>query len=140
MKPTDLMIQDLVAYNNNGKWVIARVLTITSRDVDKSNEVYIQYGDKRKWVAASELEPIELTPRILQLNGFDHEYSPPVGKFSHELHKYRYQKEFHQFTVWYQCGRFELGDFGSHRIKFVNDLQHMIRFGGLEQLSENFNV
>lgn len=114
MKAKDLMIGDWVNYHDDDKIVPKQVSEIT-------NYKQLQVNDKNNWIIVGEkyCEPIPLTAEILEKNGFIRD-----GE-----------------SWWYQdfrivlstskgvslvCGR-------QKRFAFVHELQHALRFCGIEK-------
>lgn len=114
MKATELMIGDWV-YNSyhkkNIKW--------------NYSEMFCPNGIP---VIGRDLEPIQLTPEILEKNGwwFDTE-----DKWLH------YEVD---FIIEKWNGRFQCYDINQIKLDSVHQLQHALRLCGLDQVADNFKV
>ena len=130
MKTNELML---------GDWVIVKGVPTKIHDIDKMD------GINREWIAGCEdggctcyedIQPIPLTPEILDKNGFNKgdiiELEDEV--YCVELFNIHYDNEERQFWV---CNFFE-SEYGTEindifQIKYVHELQHALRLCKIEK-------
>lgn len=114
MKATELMIGDWV-YNSyhkkNIKW--------------NYSEMFCPNGIP---VIGRDLEPIPLTPEILEKNGW---WFNTEDEWLHDEVDFDIEK-------W--NGRFQCYDINQIKLDSVHQLQHALRLCGLDQLADNFKV
>lgn len=149
LKPTDLMIGDIVMAvredEDDDIPVLKRPVRITGiteftglgiNGDCKFEFDYLCQEDIKLFEECDYFEPIPLIEEILKKNGFK------CFKSDIELHPYYYIE--HKFSM--KCaingdGHFYLDCIGADvRIRYVHELQHILRLCGLNELSDNFRV
>lgn len=149
MKVTELQINDLVGYNG----IIGRVYA-TSMPFPRKEE---RYNDKAIITLAvdgfidaleSEVEPIPLTTEILEKNGFHTNYDHTLlgSRIYHRMcGKYNeYEVVVRMLNGWIKIKSHDdrVTDILAIDIqpRFVHQLQHALRLGGLNELADNFKI
>ena len=134
MKANELMI---------GDWVCVHYLSKTKGEVYKPfrvEQIRNDYGELCAWsendgnMGAIFLQPISLTPEILEKNGFE------------DVGQQVYQTEEKPYWIWWEADRCRLGididesyeqeDFGRvlrMPITFIHELQHALRLCGIDK-------
>lgn len=134
MKTSDLMIYDLIA-NEYGfpMFVIAveddYVYAGFTDGPDDDNE---NYTDKD--FAEGNVRPIELTPDMLLANGFTQEN----GKYNHFIQEsgtYLRIEDMGRLFALNACGSIR-----NFRVRYVHELQHILRLMDLSELADNFKI
>lgn len=140
MKANDLMLGDYISVKPSG-------LPIKVAAVHHKKVAYHAVINKLTWVRESLLEPIPLTPEILEKNGFEKSYSSILTADGYKkLPQYKYKNMAqvqdicrNLITISYsdlegsvydiQCG------IGSHiyDLKYVHQLQHALRLCGIKK-------
>lgn len=107
------MLGDVVMYN--GKPIIIASLTIYSQGLTQ----YVNYpnGQKLKFVDSTKVEPILLTEKILEANGFAYEKTKNA---------WRYGVSFHLVKGSYTWDGFWVRD-SRINVRYVHELQHIMR-------------
>ena len=125
MKAADLMIGDWVGKVFDDKRIIEDY-----RQVDwiRTGEIGMRYC--KVWSIGC-IEPIPLTPEILEKNGWKeteywHEYKDGNTIIQCSLHK-----------IWGIINEIEIEHF---KCEYVHQLQHLLRLCGLDELADNFKV
>lgn len=120
----DLMVGDWVANRNGSPMQIVAV--------DEDNAYACEGNEERPWIFGDdegyEPEPIELTPKILEKNGwwFDTE------------DMWRHDEVDFGIESW--KGRFKCYDISQIKLDLVHQLQHALRLCGLNELADNFKI
>lgn len=127
MRVNELMIGDWCLLNKRLEKV--SVLTIFGEDVGISDH----------WYPLKCIEPIPLTPELLEKNGFSDRgkagWQNPDYDATYYLDKYTFAKNV------YKCTIDDSVDVDLiHNIKYVHELQHALRLCGLNELADNFKV
>lgn len=134
MKITDLTIGDWVRLRDKTK-TKAQVLEIFPKGII-AYDFGIRYGAPLEW---SEIEPIPLTPEILEKNGFE--------KLGYDGWEYKLKKVNKlMYSVLWRCDYPNAlrissyspvyGDFNSFHIDNVHELQHALRLCGIDKKIE----
>ena len=125
MKAADLMIGDWVGRVFDDKRIIEDY-----RQVDwiRTGEIGMRYC--KVWSIGC-IEPIPLTPEILEKNGWKeteywHEYKNGNTIIQCSLHK-----------IWGIINEIEIEHF---KCEYVHQLQHLLRLCGLDELANNFKI
>ena len=125
MKAADLMIGDWVGRVFDDKRIIEDY-----RQVDwiRTGEIGMRYC--KVWSIGC-IEPIPLTPEILEKNGWKeteywHEYKDGNTIIQCSLHK-----------IWGIINEIEIEHF---KCEYVHQLQHLLRLCGLDELANNFKI
>ena len=125
MKATELQIGDWVGRVFDDKRIIEDY-----RQVDwiRTGEIGMRYC--KVWSIGC-IEPIPLTPEILEKNGWKeteywHEYKDGNTIIQCSLHK-----------IWGIINEIEIEHF---KCEYVHQLQHLLRLCGLDELADNFKV
>jgi hypothetical protein len=130
MKAEDLMIGDLVLYNETHQ----QILEISGID----DEVYLETDEL---VHQSEIQPIPLTPEVLEKNGFlanKHVYPYPYYKYEVKEIKVKVGFAFPQgnrtsYKEPWVCVDTECVYIEHLPCMFVHQLQHVLRLCGIEK-------
>ena len=119
MKPEELQLGDIVATTPSGMPI--KVVAIHRKKV-----AYHACTDRFSWVRIGLLQPIPLTPEILEKNGFRLQ-SDQLGT----LDTYWLGNELGAFRI----HRLNNGDyqFGLAKIKYVHQLKHALRLCGISK-------
>lgn len=125
MKTEELMIGDWVLYREE-------VLKVTSLYTKRgANE--IGFGESEDfWVDISNIEPIPLTPEILEKNGFeadDKNKDMLYWNWSICEDCVSYDKETGTIRIFHTLGRLVF----VHPLRYVHELQHALRLCGIEK-------
>ncbi len=138
MNAAELMIKDLVKTN---KGEVIKVESIsTKRQHRKVGYHTDESFTKIKYVRQGQIEPILLTPEILEANGFVSRADAGYQRREDELAN-------RHLTYYENSGMLGVGlpfvDRSSdiiHRIKYVHELQQALRLCGLKELADNFKI
>ena len=134
MKPNEIMIGDWVRRRYitkpSGQEVVRDFRVDQIRRLFKDDEPDV-WGDNGNMGTAEQMEPIPLTPEILEKNGWENS-APGV-----------WQKEYGGFIFYWEegTGRFGMDDFRylqeqwkiHLQIKHTHELQHALRLCGIEK-------
>ena len=127
MKAEELMIGDWVMNTHNQK--PEHVYEIRER------MVMLDYNDLYDY---NEIEPIPITPEILEKNGFAH--CEPQGynlyvkdKNGAGLYNILWQGESYNYDLEIAAYTYPFGEFNKRNIKYVHQLQHALRLCGIEK-------
>ena len=153
MKLTDLAIGDLILINNTPH----KIQAIDSIDAEILADDDLYYVGEDRCHSEDKIEPIPLTPEILEKNGFG-----PETFFFSEWGRKVYFKELPGCGVEPAAsGKYIFGttkywsktysdgspiDWGTmyesriYNLRYVNELQHALRLCGFDELAENFKV
>lgn len=126
MKPEELQLGDIVTTTPSGMPI--KVVAIHRKKV-----AYHACTDRFSWVRIGLLQPIPLTPEILEMNGFvkynEVSDTPPYDKDEEGNMYYSYKGE-QKFWGWWQPNNVYLIPVNAMvdlEIKFVHQLQHALR-------------
>ena len=130
MKANELMIGDYVNYRG-------QIIKVTSL-YDKGGSNEIGWSDKESvWVNGRCIEPIPLTPEILEKNGFEKQQ---FGNFIYENDDVNLRIEFYPKNINYTNGCYDYIDIEKGcvtitemPIEFVHELQHALRLCEIEK-------
>lgn len=122
MKPEDLQLGDIVATIPSG-------MPIKVAAIHRKKVAYHACTDRFSWVRIGLLQPIPLTPEILEKIGFKFEQQ---GSLEVAILK---MKNHHPITLEYigwSDGRWSIRE---HRlvVKYVHELQHALRLCGIDK-------
>lgn len=132
MKVNELMIGDWVRYHSKLIKVTSLYAKPTKEGDFVSNEVGWSY-DASTWVDGDFIEPIPLTPEILERNGF---VKDAWGEWWH-----RFTDGFgSDFQLSITESGFSMKDIGNAKINFVHQFQHALRLYGLNELADNLKL
>ena len=132
MKSSDLMV---------GDWVLLFGRTNAKVDCIGNVEVYLSAADSGDWRTTYEhIQPILLTPEILQANGIqlvevgDNGISTPA-KFRNRFEKWAIHTEWRDIWLWYDrtTKRYNLHDMNGAQFTMVHELQHALRLAGIQK-------
>lgn len=132
MKLTDLAILDWVLINNTPH----KIQAIDSIDAEILADDELYYVGEDRCHSEDKIEPIPLTPEILEKNGFI--------KVNSQRYDYGYPdtdcyvKVNLKKNMIHVNGRNANSNLYSH--SFVHELQHALRLCGLNELADNFKV
>lgn len=127
MKVNELQIGDYVNYRGQN-------IKVTSL-YDKGGSNEVGWSEKESvWVNASNVEPIPLTPEILEKKGFEKQ----LGNFVYENEDESLRIEFYPKNINYTNGCYDYIDIErgcvtitEKPIEFVHELQHALRLCGI---------
>lgn len=132
MKPEELQLGDIVTTTPSGMPI--KVVAIHRKKV-----AYHACTNRFSWVRIGLLQPIPLTPKILEKNGFvkynEVSDTPPYDKDEEGNMYYSYKGE-HKFWGWWQPNNVYLIPVNAMvdlEIKFVHQLQHAMRLCGINK-------
>ena len=132
MKPEELQLGDIVATTPSGMPI--KVVAIHRKKV-----AYHACTDRFSWVRIGLLQPIPLTPEILEMNGFvkynEVSDTPPYDKDEEGNMYYSYKGE-HKFWGWWQPNNvyfIPVNAMIDLEIKYVHQLQHALRLCGINK-------
>lgn len=136
MKAKELMVGDYVL-------VRPSMMPIQVAAIHKKKVAYHATGDRLTWVRDGLIEPIPITPEILEKNGFKMKQKEGESNFEYVAAGERYIIEFlffretiYNVSTLLEC---ELGFSGGldriHKcnVRFVHELQHALRLCGIEK-------
>ena len=157
MKPTDLMLNDWVLWNNR---YVQIVRTCAYAYYNGHRDVWLAHCNDDNFIECrdiSTISPIPLTYEILKKNGFS-----PETFLTAEWEKEVYFKEFSSCVVEPDdSGKYIFGttiywnktdgdgspiDWGTmydsriYNLQYVHELQHALRLCGLDELADNFKI
>lgn len=128
-----------------GDYVLVRpsMMPIQVAAIHKKKVAYHATGDRLTWVRDGLIEPIPITPEILEKNGFKMKQKEGESNFEYVAAGERYIIEFlffretiYNVSTLLEC---ELGFSGGldriHKcnVRFVHELQHALRLCGIEK-------
>lgn len=134
MKTTDLQIGDYVRLKRTKEivWVF---------EIDGDRNVINNEPDgycSEKNIGVDDVEPIPLTPEMLERNGFELRDSFFYHRIDEKPHHYDFKlKNGGVFTsegYTLECGIYHL------TIRYVHELQHALRLCGLNELADNLKL
>ena len=131
MKPTDLQI---------GAYALAKpsMMLIKVAAVHHKKVGYHAVTHKLNWVRMDLLEPIPLTKKILEINGFELRDGFFYHRIDDKPHHYDFKLEnggvFTSEGYTLQCCIYHL------TIRYVHELQNALRLCRLDDLADNFKV
>lgn len=130
MKVNELQIGDYVNYRG-------QIIKVTSL-YDKGGSNEVGWSDKESvWVNGRCIEPIPLTPEILEKNGIKWLSTEPSGRRTYCCNKPVIHCTYFPNSGWLVC----VGACGSNKVRFVeiskvqhvHQLQHALRLYGIEK-------
>lgn len=130
MKCSELQIGDYVRFKRTKEivWVF---------EIDGDRNVINNEPDgycSEKNIAVDDVEPIPLTPEMLEKNGF--EYKDAWAEWWH-----RSEDGFESdFQLGITESGFSMKDIGNAKINFVHQLQHALRLCGLNDLADSLKL
>lgn len=131
MKETDLMVGDWVMRKNDHPIKIEEILV--NDDGYAINGIW-DYHELRSWINIDDINPIPLTPEILERNRF--EYKDGWEEWWH-----RSEDGFgSDFQLSITERGFSIKDIDNAKINFVHQLQHALRLCGLDNLADNLKM
>lgn len=132
MKATELMIGDIVSVTPSG-------MPIRIAAIHRKKVAYHACNDSFSWVRIGLLQPIPLTPEILEKNGFvkynEVSDTPPYDQDEEGNMYYSFKGE-HKFWGWWQPNSVYLIPVNAMidlEIKYVHQLQHALRLCGIDK-------
>lgn len=132
MKATELMIGDIVSVTPSG-------MPIRIAAIHRKKVAYHACNDSFSWVRIGLLQPIPLTPEILEKNGFvkynEVSDTPPYDQDEEGNMYYSFKGE-HKFWGWWQPNNIyfiPVNAMVDLEIKFVHQLQHALRLCGIDK-------
>ena len=124
IKCRDLMVGDYIANRNGSPMQIVAV--------DEDNAYACEGNEERPWIFGDnegyEPKPIELTPEILEKNGWWYDGDD------------MWQHEEVGFYIEKWDGRFQCYEINDIKLDSVHELQQILRLCGLNELADNFKV
>ena len=127
MDSKELMLGDWIYVPHNGNAThYARVIGIYSRDV-----VSTELDKMSGLIKADALEPISLTPEILEKNGFVLK-EEEVGMYGVKIAPH-YTRDDLPFEVFCDGDPFAIWFNNPVNIKYIHELQHALRLCGIEK-------
>ena len=139
MEAKELMIGDLVCYTSkpdglNEKRESAIVLGTNFR-----SDVILLWGDGwETWKHESTIEPIPITPEILEKNGF---VKSAIEEGVYNFPDNNKALKERGFSLGYHgCGRWFITDHNLMMILYVHQLQQALRLCRLSELADNFQI
>ena len=143
MKLTDLAILDWVLINNTPH----KIQAIDSIDAEILADDDLYYVGEDRCHSEDKIEPIPLTPEILEKNGFERSVIIP-SKFYRNIDNERLI--FCPHSSCYDLGYVHWNESNDvdimHRLEvqqpimYIHQMQHALRLFGLDQLADNFKV
>ena len=137
MNCSDLQIGDWVMYNSKPIQVTSLYGKPTEYGEFVSNEIGWSYSPNT-WVDGDFIEPIPLTDIILKKNGFELRDNHYIHRIDDKPHHYDFKLKvggvFASEGYTLECGIYRL------TIRYVHELQHLLRLCGLNELADNFKV
>lgn len=143
MKLTDLAILDWVLINNTPH----KIQAIDSIDAEILADDELYYVGEDRCHSEDKIEPIPLTPEILEKNGFERGVMIP-SKFYRNIDNERLM-----FCSYGSCYGLEYVHWNEsndadimHRLEvqqpimYIHQMQHALRLFGLDQLADNFKL
>jgi hypothetical protein len=121
MKVTNLMVGDWVQHNGNPK-MISVIWPFSVSLYDPTKTLGSIYADK---FSVEEIQPIELTPDILEKNGFTKEYGAAWNIYRFSASWFALYKK--EFGFMLSVGSYEIS------IKYVHELQHALKLCGIDK-------
>ena len=122
-----LCVGDWVANRNGSPMQIVAV--------DEDNAYACEGNEERPWIFGDdegyEPEPIELTPEILEKNGW---------KESEYWHEYKDGENIIQCCLPDMRGRINGIEIENFKCEYVHQYQHALRLCGLNELADNFKI
>ena len=149
MKATDLMIGDWLRYSpksislNNNYGGPYRVEGISQDTISLGAKNY------RFVVSDKEIDPIPITPEILENNGFKYKTTdwdvvyegPHYGEYNlKKFHVLIGKKNITLASYYDYIGHGDVDAHGFAYINYVHELQHALRLCGLDELANNFKI
>ena len=143
MKATDLMIGDWVLINN----IPHKIQAIDSIDAEIQADDEIYYVGEDRCHSEDKIEPIPLTPEILEKNGFERGVVIP-SNFYRNIDNERLIFSPHSscyglgYVHWNESNDADI----MHRLEvqqpimYIHQMQHALRLFGLEELADNFKI
>ena len=134
MKPTELMIGDKLKTVFNQK--IVRVNEI------KQNCLYTEDNGYEY----NELEPIPLTEKILEMNGFTHNVTAPCGYYNasvYDMHDILFHVSGDTYEDTWHTEVFidhNNNEYVLFNLCYVHELQHVLKLCSLNDLADNLKV
>ena len=127
-----------------GDWFQARMVKLDYDDLDitppmrvaeiSSDEVMLQLGSVKHYAFVEDLQPIPITPEILEKNGFARKdkYRFVNTDILSTVEKYGYK--YYDYHNIYKKGKtYRPIRVGVDNIKYVHELQHAMRLVGIEK-------
>ena len=143
MKLTDLAILDWVLINNTPH----KIQAIDSIDAEILADDDLYYVGEDRCHSEDKIEPIPLTPEILEKNGFERGVITP-SKFYRNIDNERLIFSPHSscyglgYVHWNESNDADI----MHRLEvqqpimYIHQMQHALRLFGLDELADNFKV
>ena len=143
MKATDLMCGDWVLINGTPH----KIQAIDSIDAEIQADDDLYYIGEDRYHSEDKIEPIPLTPEILEKNGFERGVIIP-SKFYRNIDNERLM--FCSYGSCYGLGYVHWNESNDadimHRLEvqqpimYIHQMQHALRLFGLDELADNFKV
>ena len=143
MKLTDLAIGDLILINNTPH----KIQAIDSIDAEILADDDLYYVGEDRCHSEDKIEPIPLTPEILEKNGFERGVVIP-SNFYRNIDNERLIFSPHSscyglgYVHWNESNDADI----MHRLEvqqpimYIHQMQHALRLFGLDELADNFKV
>lgn len=126
MKANELMLGDWVAFRKDFPDRV-NAIAIGGHAVNLEHD---------GWQQMSSIQPIPITPEILEKNGFDFLYSSVPGGTSQEQRMRKvdtYKWQGLVVNYYHETNDFQMIDFRGVRLDYVHQLQHALRLCGIEK-------
>lgn len=126
MKANELMLGDWVAFRKDFPDRV-NAIAIGGHSVSLEHD---------SWQQMSSIQPLPITPEILEKNGFDFLYSSVPGGTPQEqrmrkVDTYRWLGI--AVNYYHETNDFQIVDFRGVRFNYVHQLQHVLRLCGIEK-------
>ena len=134
------MINDWV---QNTSHIKGRVIGFRYYQPDEENEIVIDYGNSTSWSSPNLIEPIPLTGRILEKNGFEKKYNGYGNDYI--IYLSYPEREFRLYECFDGYGSNIVGygikiSGNTVEINYLHELQHALRLCGLTDLANDVKV
>lgn len=143
MKATELMIGDLIFINNTPH----KIQAIDSIDAEILADDELYYVGEDRCHSEDKIEPIPLTPEILEKNGFERSVIIPSNFYRNTDNE---RLIFCPHSSCYDLGYVHWNESNDadimHRLEvqqpimYIHQMQNALRLFGLDQLADNFKV
>ena len=136
MKATELMINDWVLYGK--RYAIAKRITplrcdILVRITSNHDDIIIETYDN--------IDPIPLTAEILEKNGFEQTGDSTFSISDDGMRFYAtWWRESLFYVGFYRRDNNSPNEHFSLNVRYVHELQHILRLCGMNELADNFKI
>lgn len=138
MKTTDLMVGDWVLINN----VPHKIQAIDSinAEIQADNELY--YVGEDKYHSEDKIEGIPITEDFFLENDWENICKMFIQYFVKNVGKFHLQIINNKLYIWFDYSPDDWTQDANVKapIKYIHDIQHILRLYGLNELADNFKV